>query len=81
MEEFRPIISDFVVLSVINNVEITPGDFIARGGAVALTPLTRKTFLAAYGRRMDTQIPYPFSAIRSPTGVCWRYKPGYWPDT
>lgn len=60
MEEFRPIIADSVVLSVINNGQITSGDFIARGGAFALTPPGRKTFLAAYGRRMDTLITHPF---------------------
>lgn len=60
MEEFRPIIADSVVLSVINNGEITSGDFIARGGAFALTPSGRKTFLTAYGRRMDTLITHPF---------------------
>jgi CRISPR-associated protein Cas1 len=60
MEEFRPIIADSVVLSVINSGEITPGDLIAFGGALALTPPALKTFLAAYGRRMDTLITHPF---------------------
>lgn len=59
MEEFRAIIADSVVLSVINNGEITPRDFITRGGGVALTPSGRKTFIAAYGRRMDALVTHP----------------------
>lgn len=59
MEEFRPIIGDSVVLSVINTGEITPKDFITRGGAVALSPSGRKAFIAAYGRRMDTLVSHP----------------------
>lgn len=59
MEEFRPIIGDSVVLSVLNTGEVTAGDFITRGGAVALSPTGRKAFLAAYGRRMDTLVSHP----------------------
>lgn len=59
MEEFRPLIADSVVLSVVNNGEITPADFVQRGPACALKPEGRKRFLAAYGRRMDTLITHP----------------------
>jgi CRISPR-associated protein Cas1 len=41
MEEFRPIIADSVVLRVINNGEITPGDSIAQ--------VLRKLHSLAYG--------------------------------
>ena len=59
MEEFRPLIADSVVLSVVNNGEITPEDFVQRGPACALKPEGRKRFLAAYGRRMDKLIRHP----------------------
>lgn len=59
MEEFRPLIADSVVLSVINTGEIASSDFIQRGGAVALTPSGRQKILEAYGRRLDSLITHP----------------------
>ncbi|EQD68443.1 CRISPR-associated protein Cas1, partial [mine drainage metagenome] len=37
MEEFRPLVVDSAVLSLINNREVVSSDFVRRGGAVALT--------------------------------------------
>jgi len=59
MEEFRPIIADSVVITLINNGEVTPNDFITRAGAVATKPETRKKILEAYERRMDATITHP----------------------
>ncbi|MBE3575519.1 MAG: CRISPR-associated endonuclease Cas1 [Firmicutes bacterium] len=59
MEEFRPLVGDSVVLSLINNGEIQGKDFVVRAGAVSLTPGGRKKFLAAYERRMQTLIRHP----------------------
>lgn len=58
-EEFRPLIADSVVVSVLNNGEIGPRDFIRRGGAVALTSDGRKAVLKAYERRLDTKVRHP----------------------
>lgn len=58
-EEFRPLIADSVVLSVINNREITETDFVVRAGGVMLTPNGRRTLLHAYERRLDTTITHP----------------------
>lgn len=58
-EEFRPIIADSTVLTLVNTSEIKPDDFIKRGDAVTLTPEGRRTVLAAYERRMDTLITHP----------------------
>lgn len=58
-EEFRPLIADSVVLSLINTGEIRNSDFIKRAGAVALTDRGRKQVLASYERRMDTLITHP----------------------
>ncbi len=58
-EEFRPLIADSVVISLLNNSEITSSDFIRRAGAVSLTPDGRRTVLKAYERRLDTQIRHP----------------------
>src|SRR5208283_463494 len=59
MEEFRPLVADSTVLSLINNREICIADFIRRGPAVALKPEARKTVLRAFERRMDTLATHP----------------------
>jgi len=59
MEEFRPLIADSVVINSINNGEIKPTDFIARAGSVALRADARKRLLAAYERRLDTEVIHP----------------------
>lgn len=59
MEEFRPLIADSTVLTVINNGEVRRSDFIQRMGSVALTPEGRARFLAAFERRMNQEITHP----------------------
>lgn len=64
MEEFRPIIADSVVISVINNGIISPKDFTMRGRAVALKDTARKKFIQAYERRMDALVTHPVFGYR-----------------
>jgi CRISPR-associated protein Cas1 len=64
MEEFRPLIVDSVVLSAVNTGAIKRGDFVSRGGAVALTPAGRSAFLRAYERRMDELVSHPVFGYR-----------------
>ncbi len=59
MEEFRPLVADSVVISLINNGEIRPSDFIARAGSVALTDSGRRRVLEAYERRLDGLVTHP----------------------
>jgi CRISP-associated protein Cas1 len=59
MEEFRPLVVDSVVLSMINNREVGKSDFVRRGGAVALTGEGRKKVLAAHERRMAIEVKHP----------------------
>jgi CRISPR-associated protein Cas1 len=59
MEEFRPIIADSVVLSVINTGVLKPDDFIRRGPAAAFREPARKKFIQAYERRLDTLVSHP----------------------
>jgi CRISPR-associated protein Cas1 len=63
-EEFRPLIADSTVISLLNNAEIGPTDFLQRGGAVALTTNGRHTVLRAYERRLDTEIRHPVFGYR-----------------
>lgn len=58
-EPFRPLIADSVVLTLVNNGQITPNDFVRRAGAVALTDAGRRAVLAAFERRMDTLVTHP----------------------
>ena len=58
-EEFRPIVAESVVINVINNGEVSNKDFVSRAGGVSLTQTGRRSVLAAYERRLDTQITHP----------------------
>jgi CRISPR-associated protein Cas1 len=64
MEEFRPIVADSVVLTVVNNNFLCPDDFIKRGPAVAFKDSARKKFIHAYERRLDTLISHPIFEYR-----------------
>jgi len=59
MEEFRPLVVDSVVISLINNGEIKKDDFVQRGDAVSLTSSGKKTLLRGYERRMNDLITHP----------------------
>ena len=58
-EEFRALIADSTVLTVINTGQVGEGDFVRRGGAVSLTGAGRRKALAAYERRMRTELRHP----------------------
>ena len=58
-EEFRPLIADSVVINVINNGEIQENGFIVRAQGVALTQQGRRSFIAAYERRLDQEATHP----------------------
>ena len=58
-EEFRPLIADSVVVNVINNGEIQENGFMVRAQGVALTQQGRKSFIAAYERRLDQEVTHP----------------------
>lgn len=52
------------MIGLLNNGEITGRDFIRRAGAVALTSDGRRRVLAAYERRLDTEIRHPVFGYR-----------------
>jgi CRISP-associated protein Cas1 len=64
MEPFRPILADSCVLTAINNGEVKPGDFIWAGRACALSPAGRKKAIAAFERRLATEITHPVFGYR-----------------
>lgn len=59
MEEFRPIIADSVVVTLINNRQITPNDFTESHGGWFLKDAARKKFYAAYEKRKNETITHP----------------------
>jgi len=58
-EEFRPLIADSAVLTLVNNGEVGPDSFVRKAGAVALTDAGRRAVIAAFERRMDTLVTHP----------------------
>jgi CRISPR-associated protein Cas1 len=58
-EEFRPLLADSTVLTLVNNREISASDFLVRAGAVTLTAEGRKTVIRAWERRMTTHVRHP----------------------
>ncbi|PZO57169.1 MAG: type I-D CRISPR-associated endonuclease Cas1 [Phormidesmis priestleyi] len=59
MEEFRPLATDNIVLSVINNRAIQPKDFTESLGAYRLSESGRRTFLQAFDRKMNDTFKHP----------------------
>jgi len=64
-EEFRPLVADSVVLTLVNNGEVSANDFVARAGGVALTNAGRRRVIAAYERRMRTELIHPVFRYRA----------------
>ena len=58
-EEFRPLVAESVVLSLINNEEIRAGGFVVRAQGVAMTNHARRTFIKSYERRLDQMVTHP----------------------
>lgn len=52
-------VADSTVIMAINNGEVGDGDFVRRGGAVALTEAGRKKLVRAYERRVHVRMRHP----------------------
>lgn len=64
-EEFRPLLGDSVVLTLVNNGEVSESSFICRAGEVALTTAGRRAVIAAYERRLATEVIHPIFQYRA----------------
>jgi CRISPR-associated protein Cas1 len=64
MEEYRPLIADSLVLTVVNNGELRSEHFVRALGAVSLTAAGRRKFIEAYERRMSQEITHPIFGYR-----------------
>ncbi|MFB2971996.1 type I-D CRISPR-associated endonuclease Cas1d [Aerosakkonema sp. BLCC-F183] len=59
MEEFRPLVADSLVFSVLNKREIQPNDFTESLGAYRLSDDGRKRFLQAFEQKMNSEFTHP----------------------
>jgi len=59
MEEFRPLIVDSVVLTLLNNRMLVTGDFAVELGAYRLRNEPRKLFLTKFEERLNEEITHP----------------------
>jgi CRISPR-associated protein Cas1 len=59
MEEFRPILAESVVLTLINNRMVGEGEFVRGRQSCCLTDCGRKTFFEAYEKRKADECTHP----------------------
>lgn len=72
MEEFRPVIADRLVLSLINRRQVVLQGFKkAENGAVAMDDATRKTVLVEYQNRKQDEIFHPYIEEKIPVGLLY----------
>lgn len=70
MEEFRPLLADRLVLSLINRQQIQAKDFTQReSGAVYLNDVGRKTLLTSWQERKQDTITHPFLNEKTTVGL------------
>lgn len=70
MEEFRPVVVDSTVLTVLNNDMLTAADFVEESGAYRLTDQGRRVFLAKLEERLQTEVQHPVFGYRAPYRRC-----------
>lgn len=72
MEEFRSLIADSVLLTLVNKEMLTPEDFRpGPNGGVYLQPAALKTFFQQYGRRIHTRVTHPLLEHRLTYQQCF----------
>ncbi len=70
MEEFRPLLVDRLVLSLVNRRQVAASGFTtAASGAVMMDDKTRKTVLVAYQKRKQATINHPFVGEKTTVGL------------
>ena len=70
MEEFRPMLADRLVLSLINLGQVKKKGFtVTESGAVKMDDETRKNLLVAYQKRKQEEIEHPFLKEKIPVGM------------
>lgn len=70
MEEFRPLIVDSVVVTLLNNRMLTPDDFIAELGAYRLKHEKRKIFFTKFEERLNEEVGHPIFGYKTTYRRC-----------
>lgn len=70
MEEFRPIITDSMVLNIVNHRILTEKDFQEELGVVQLKADARKTFYAKFEERLQEELQHPYFGYRTSYRRC-----------
>lgn len=68
MEEFRPLIADSVVVTLINNRMLDGSHFVQAGQSTNLTSRGRKIFFEVYEARLNSMVTHPVFEYK----VCYR---------
>ena len=70
IEEFRPILADRLVLSLINRQQVAGEGFTkAESGAVTMDVATRRVVLEAWQKRKQDEVRHPFLDEAAPLGL------------
>ncbi len=70
MEEFRPLIVDSVVLTLLNNRMLTLNDFHVELGAYRLKKEPRKLFLTRFEERLNEEVTHPIFGYKTKYRRC-----------
>ncbi len=70
MEEFRPIIVDSVVLTLLNNRMLAPDDFVVEVGAYRLKQERRKVFFTKFEERLHEEVSHPLFGYKATYRRC-----------
>lgn len=75
MEEFRAVLADRLVLSLVNLKQVSERDFkITESGAVVMGEEARKTVLAAWQKKKQEEIVHPFLNEKMAAGLLPHYQ-------
>jgi CRISPR-associated protein Cas1 len=70
IEEFRPVLADRLVLTLINRRQVRAGGFqTTESGAVLMDEATRREVLTAWQKRKQEEVQHPFIGESAPLGL------------
>ena len=70
MEEFRPVVVDSLVLTLLNNRMLTPADFVVELSAYRLKSEPRKVFFTHWENRLNEEITHPLFGYKTTYRRC-----------
>jgi CRISP-associated protein Cas1 len=70
IEEFRPVIVDSVVVTMLNRRIVTPKDFVVELGAYRLKDERRSVFFTQLENRLDEEIQHPIFGYKTSYRRC-----------